>query len=65
MRFKDWIYLEIGGNGPMGEPTKQMIPITCVPGIYDKREEPPKPASTPTKGYVQTKRYAKKMCKKN
>lgn len=47
----------------MGEPAKQMIPITAVPGIYSKDDEPPKPAPTPTKGYEWTKRYMKK-CKK-
>lgn len=49
----------------MGEPSRQMIPITAVPGIYNKDEEPPRPAESPTKGYIWTKKYSKKKCKKN
>ena len=64
MTFKEWIYMEIGGHGIGIRPPKQMIPITAVPGIYNKDEEPPKPAPTPTKGYEWTKRYMKKKCKK-
>lgn len=65
MRFKTWLYQEIGGNGPIGSPEIEEVPVTAVQGIFDKKDDPPKPAKTATSGYVQTRKYSKKKCHKS
>lgn len=57
MRFKTWLYNEIGDGGPMAEPFAQKpeLFVRAHPGIINKNDDPPKPAPTATDNYVQKK----------